>query len=145
MIAIDTNLLIYAHRSATAEHRAARKAIEAALNTAGGCGITLPSIAEFYSVVTHPAASGRPSSARAAADFLASLRESGVEELAPGPAFAVKLVQMAADLGVVGARIFDLQIGLCALDGGATELWTHDGSFVKIPGLSVHDPIAGKP
>ncbi|NBX30362.1 PIN domain-containing protein [bacterium] len=145
MIAIDTNLLVYAHRSATAEHRAARKAIEAALNTAGGCGITLPSIAEFYSVVTHPAASGRPSSAGAAADFLASLREAGVEELAPGSAFAVRLVRMAADLGVNGARIFDLQIGLCALDGGATELWSHDGGFVKIPGLSLRDPLKAAP
>jgi predicted nucleic acid-binding protein len=143
MIAIDTNLLIYAHRSATSEHRAARQAIEAALNQRGGCGITLPSIAEFYSVVTHPAATGRPSSAKSAAGFLASLREAGVEELAPGAAFSTRLVQLAADLGVVGARIFDLQIGLCALDGGATELWTHDAGFVKIPGLSIRDPLEG--
>jgi hypothetical protein len=48
---------------------------------------------------------------------------------------------MAANLGVTGARVFDLQIGLCALDGGATSVWTHDGGFVKIPGLSVHDPL----
>jgi toxin-antitoxin system PIN domain toxin len=141
MIAIDTNLLIYAHRAATAEHRRARQAIEAALNAPGGCGITMPSIAEFFSVVTHPAASGKPSSPRAAADFLASLREAGVEELVPGPGFASRLVQVAADLGVAGARIFDLQIGICALDGGAIELWTHDGNFVKIPGLVIRDPL----
>ena len=85
----------------------------------------------------------RPSSAKAAAGFLASLREAGVEELAPGAAFSTRLVQLAADLGVVGARIFDLQIGLCALDGGATELWTHDAGFVKIPGLSIRDPLEG--
>ncbi len=48
---------------------------------------------------------------------------------------------MAADLGVTGVRVFDLQIGLCALDSGATELWTHDRGFVKIPGLAVHDPL----
>ena len=141
MIAIDTNLLIYAHCAATAEHRRARQAIEAALNAPGGCGITMPSVAEFFSVVTHPAASGKPSSPRAAADFLASLREAGVEELVPGPGFASRLVQLAADLGVAGARIFDLQIGICALDGGAIELWTHDGNFVKIPGLVIRDPL----
>jgi predicted nucleic acid-binding protein len=141
MIAIDTNLLIYAHRAATAEHRRARQAIEAALNAPGGCGITMPSIAEFSSVVTHPAASGKPSSPRAAADFLASLREAGVEELVPGPGFASRLVQLAADLGVAGARIFGLSIGICSLDGGAIELWTHDGIFVKIPGLVICDPL----
>ncbi len=142
MIAIDTNLLIYAHRSATAEHRRARQAIEATLNEPVGCGITMPSIAEFFSVVTHPVASGKPSSPRAAADFLASLREAGVENLVPGPGFAARLGHLAADLGVAGARIFDLQIGLCALDGGAIELWTHDQNFVKIPGLVIRDPLA---
>ncbi|MFM8634438.1 MAG: hypothetical protein ACKOEX_06470 [Planctomycetia bacterium] len=24
---------------------------------------------------------------------------------------------------------------------GATELWTHDGGFVKIPGLLIRDPL----
>lgn len=144
MIALDANLLIYAHRSATPEHRASRNAIEKALNSPGGCGITIPSVAEFFSIVTHLTASGRPSPPEAAADFMASLGRAGVEELTPGPAFATRLVQMAADLGVTGARIFDLQIGLCALDGGATELWTHDGGFVKIPGLVLRDPLGGR-
>jgi predicted nucleic acid-binding protein len=141
MIAIDTNLLIYAHRSGTREHRSARSAIEAACGSAGGCAITLPSIAEFFSVVTHPAASGRPSSPGDAAAFLAALEEAGAIVLGPGPAFSTRLLQTAADLAVSGPRIFDLQIGLCALDGGATELWTHDANFVKIPGLFIRDPL----
>jgi predicted nucleic acid-binding protein len=141
MIAIDTNLLIYAHRSGTREHRSARSAIEAACGSAGGCAITLPSIAEFFSVVTHPAASGRPSSPGDAAAFLAALEEAGAIVLGPGPAFSTRLLQTAADLAVSGPRIFDLQIGLCALDGGATELWTHDANFVKIPGLVIRDPL----
>lgn len=145
MIAIDTNLLIYAHRAGTAEHAAARRAIEAALNARGGCGVALPSVAEFFSIVTHPAASGGPSPPGVAVEFLESLRQSGVEDFTPGPGFAVRLARMAADLAVTGARIFDLQIGLCALDGGATCVWTHDGGFVKIPGLMVHDPLVERP
>ena len=141
MIAIDTNLLIYAHRSGTSEHRSARSAIEAACGSAGGFAITLPSIAEFFSVVTHPAVSGRQSSPEDAAAFLAALEEAGAVVLGPGPAFSTRLVQTAADLAVKGPRIFDLQIGLCALDGGATELWTHDAHFVKIPGLVIRDPL----
>lgn len=144
MIAIDTNLLIYAHRSATPEHRAAKAAIEAALNSTGGCGIPLPSVAEFFSIVTHPTASGRPSPPRIAADFLAAMRQCGVEVLDPGPAFGERLLQLAADLGVSGVRIFDLQIGLCALDGGAAELWTHDGGFAKLPGLVIRDPLLSR-
>jgi uncharacterized protein len=141
MIAIDTNLLIYAHRAATPEHHGAHRAIEAALNAPSGCGITLPSVAEFFSIVTHPAASGRPSSPEAAVEFLEELRACGVEDLSPGPGFAPRLARMAADLGVTGPRIFDLQIGLCGLDGGATSVWTHDRGFTKIPGLVIHDPL----
>ncbi|MFM7141122.1 MAG: PIN domain-containing protein [Alphaproteobacteria bacterium] len=143
MIALDTNLLIYSHRSGTREHRAARAAIEAALNASGGCGIALPSVAEFFGIVTHPTATGKPSSPEVAADFLASLQEAGIRILTPGISFASRLGRLAADLGVVGARIFDLQIGLCAIEGGATELWTHDRSFVKIPGLALRDPFEG--
>lgn len=141
MIAIDTNLLIYAHRSVTPEHRAAKAAIERGLNTAGGCGITLPGIAEFLSTVTHRTTNGRPSSPKVASEFLASLREAGVEVLAPGPSFGERLAQLAVDLGVSGVRVFDLQIGLCALDGGAAELWSHDRNFVRIPGLMTRDPL----
>ena len=141
MIAIDTNLLIYAHRSGTEEHLAARAAIEAACSTRGGFGITLPSVSEFFSIVTHPAASGRASSPDEAAAFLRALEQGGMTVLCPGPAFAARLLQTAVDLGVSGHRVFDLQIGLCALDGGATELWTHDRRFVKLPGLIIRDPL----
>jgi len=141
MIAIDTNLLIYAHRSGTKEHQAARAAIEKAASMRGGFAITLPSVTEFFSIVTHPSASGRPSSPEEAAGFLRALEQGGMTVLGPGPAFSRRLVQTAADLAVTGPRIFDLQIGLCALDGGATELWTHDAHFVKIPGLVIRDPL----
>jgi predicted nucleic acid-binding protein len=143
MIAIDTNLLVYAHRSGMPEHLAACSAIEAASESAGGCGIPLPSVAEFFSIVTHPASSGGPSPPQVAADFLAALREGGIEVLGPGASFAARLARTAADLSVSGGRIFDLQIGLCALDGGATELWSHDRNFVRIPGLVIRDPLPG--
>jgi predicted nucleic acid-binding protein len=45
-------------------------------------------------------------------------------------------------MGVVGPRVFDLQIAMTALDHGATEMWTHDAGFVRLPGLPVRDPLA---
>lgn len=142
MIALDTNLLIYAHRAATPEHGRAQSAIQRACNAADGCGVALPCVAEFFSVVTHPAASGRPSRPDEAAAFLRGLvQQGGLVVWAPGPGATERLLQTAIDLDVQGARIFDLQIALCALDGGATELWSHDASFVKVPGLRLHDPL----
>ena len=72
MIAVDTNLLVYAHRAGLPEHRAARQALTRARNEMRGWGLALPCIAEFWSVVTHPASAGGPSAARQAHGFLAA-------------------------------------------------------------------------
>jgi hypothetical protein len=140
MIAIDTNLLVYAHRARTPEHTRARKAIERAA-AAEGWGIAAASLAEFWAIATHPSSEGRPSTANQAGAFIRALVQAGAQIWLPGPGFGNRLMQLAADLDVVGTRVFDLQIALVAFDSGATEVWTHDVRFVKIPGLRVFDPL----
>lgn len=143
MIAIDTNLLIYAHRSGLREHRAAQRAIEAAANDPRGWGISLPSVSEFWSIVTHPGAQGGASRPSRSMAFMTSLIQTGGMLIwLPRPGFAARLMQLASDLPVTGVRILDLQIGLTALDNGASEIWSHDAAFVRIPGLAVIDPLA---
>ena len=145
MIAVDTNLLIYAHRAGLPEHRAARLALEQATRAEEGWGISHASLAEFWSIVTHPAAMGRPSTGAEAAAFLtALLRAGGAQLWLPGPGFGERLLQLANDLAVQGPRIFDLQIALTAVEHGAREIWTHDRRFLSIPGLRVRDPIDGR-
>lgn len=141
LIAIDTNLLIYAHRAAVPEHGAARRALERAARDAAGWGITLASVAEFWSVVTHPAAAGRASTPREAAAFVDALADAGAQLWQPGPGFANRLLHAATQGNVRGARIFDLHIALTAVEAGAREIWTHDGDFVSVPGLRVRDPL----
>lgn len=141
MIAIDTNLLVYAHRSRTPEHARARKAIDKAAASDAGWGIAVPSLAEFWAIATHPGSEGRPSTPMQAGAFIRALVHAGAQIWVPGPGFGDRVFQLAADIGVTGTRIFDLQIALTAFEGGATDLWTHDIQFVKIPGLRLHDPL----
>ena len=141
MIAIDTNLLVYAHRAAADVHRPARKAIEQAANTSMGWGIPLPCISEFWSVVTHPS-TPKPSTTREARGFIDALVSSGGAALwRPGKGFWPRFASLAQELGVVGSRIFDLQIAGIAIENGASELWSHDRRFVQIPGLKLIDPF----
>jgi toxin-antitoxin system PIN domain toxin len=140
MIAIDTNLLVYAHRAGSPEHRRTQQALERA--AAGRWGFATASIAEFYAVVTHPRCEGGPSPPRRAAAFVRALQAAGAETWNPDHDFSAQLLQLAEDLDVAGPRIFDLQIALTAFQAGATELWTHDADFVRIPGLRIVDPIA---
>jgi toxin-antitoxin system PIN domain toxin len=144
LIAVDTNLLVYAHRSAVQQHAAARASIERAARDPRGWGVPAPCLAEFWMVVTHPAASGRPSTPAEALAFIEALRESGrmqVMEVREG--MASRLIGLAERLHLRGPRIFDLQIGLCALEAGATELWSHDRGFIAPAGLRIVDPLAG--
>lgn len=141
MIALDSNLLIYAHRSGYAEHRAASRAVEKAAASRRGWAIPAPAAVEFYSVVTHPAGSGRPSEPAEAQAFLDSLLEAGAKLLYPGDGFAGRLLRVACELRIQGRRIFDLQIALTAFEGGASEIWTHDRNFVSLPGLVARDPL----
>jgi hypothetical protein len=141
MIAIDTNLLVYAHRARTPQHRRARTAIESAAAHPRGWGFAAVVLPEFWAVVTHPASEGRPSTPAEAAAFVRALTDAGAMVWLPGPGFGERLLQTAADLEVSGPRIFDLQIALSAFEGGATDLWTHDAAFVTVPGLRVSNPL----
>jgi toxin-antitoxin system PIN domain toxin len=141
MIALDTNLLVYAHRARTPQHRAARRVIERAAGNPHGWGIATPVLPEFWSVVTHPACEGGPSTSVQASRFIEALRQAGAATWLPGPGFGERLLQVAADRRITGPRIFDLQIAMIAFENGATELWSHDSAFLTVPGLRLLDPL----
>jgi len=142
LIAIDTNLLVYAHRRGVPEHQAAQAAIARAAADARGWGLALSSAVEFWHVVTHPRAVGGPAAPAVATAYIDALRRAGARLWAPGPSMWERLSRAAERHAVQGGRIFDLQIALTALDGGATEMWTHDADFVRVRGLRLRDPLA---
>jgi predicted nucleic acid-binding protein len=142
VIAIDTNLLIYAHRSGLAEHRAAKRALQKASEDPLGWGIPFPCVAEFWSVVTHAESAGGGSAPSKARDFLRALvLEAGAKVWTPSDGCWERVTSLAVDLGVRGPRIFDLQIALTAFDNGATEIWTHDRGFLTVAGMALRDPL----
>ena len=142
MIAIDTNLLLYAHREGAPEHDRARAAISKALDDPRGWGICVPTVLEFWSIVTNPKLPGGPSSAKVVTHFFHYLITEGHGNIwTPGAGFGQRLMRWATSLKVRGKRIFDLQIALIAFEHGAQEIWTHDKHFASIPGVKVSDPL----
>jgi uncharacterized protein len=142
VIAIDTNLLVYAHRSGVPEHRRSRRAIASAARSERGWGIALASVGEFWSIVTHPLVGRAARATERAAAFLRTLAaQADMLVWIPRPGFEARLVERACELDVRGTRVFDLQIALTALEYGVTEIWTHDAGFVRVPGILVRDPL----
>ncbi|TAN20652.1 MAG: PIN domain-containing protein [Acidobacteria bacterium] len=141
VIAIDTNLLVYAAGQTSPQHEAAQAAIEQARSHPEGWGVPFPVIAEFWSVITGRSAGARPATPAEAAWILADLGAAGAQLWFPTPGTESALRDLARKLDVRGARIFDLQIALIARENGARELWTHDAGFMPIPGLRLRDPL----
>jgi predicted nucleic acid-binding protein len=140
MIALDTNLLIYAHRRGVPQHAASRRAIADALGRAA-CGVAVQALAEFWAVVTHPSSEGGASKPAVARAFLTELTKAGVATWTPAQGFGPRLIAAAESRGITGPRVFDLQIGLTAAEAGATEIWTADHGFVSVPGVLVVHPF----
>ena len=141
MIALDTNLLIYAHVPGTKEHLPARAAIERAFGM-GSCGISLPSISEFWSVTTQPRPGKSSSTLEEAKSFIKALTEDGrLKVWHPTVGFHQRLIDLAHRQNIQGVKIFDLQIALLALENKAREVWTHDKNFIQLERLKVYDPI----
>lgn len=140
MIALDTNLLLYAHDPGAPENLRAQAALTTAAGT-GKWGIALGSVTEFWSVATRAGTADMEGRRRAATVFLRRLSESGAAFWRPGLDFAERLVRMATENDTVGTAVFDLQIALTALDNGAEQLWTHDRRFPAVPGLQIVDPL----
>lgn len=140
MIALDTNLLIYAHRKAVPQHVASRRAITEALSREA-CGVAVQAVAEFWAVVTHPSSGGGPSKPAVARDFVTELTKAGMAIWTPAQGFGSRLLAAAESRAVMGSRVFDLQIALTAAEAGATEIWTADRGFISVPGVLVVHPF----
>ena len=141
MIALDTNLLVYAHLLHTPEHHLAQQAIERAV-ALNRCGIAYPSLCEFWSVVTTVRPGKTASSLQQAKSFIELLIQDGPLKIwYPTIGFHQRLMEAAQRFEVHGVKIFDLQIALLVLENKATEIWSHDRNFMVLPGLRVHDPL----
>jgi len=136
MIALDTNILVYAHRAGSLQHKSAIDLIERALENPSGWGISSSCLSEFWGVVTHSSCSGGASTPREARMFIDQLVDDGGGQVwHPGAGFGMRLLQKAEEMRVSGPRIFDLQIALMAYENGARQLWSYDANFIRLPGL----------
>src|SRR6266481_2984047 len=76
VIAVDTNVLVYAHRRDSEFYQPAAEAIRQLAESPAQWAVPWPCLHEFYSIVTHPRIYGPPSSPAIAADQIAAWLES---------------------------------------------------------------------
>src|SRR5215510_1743736 len=76
MIAVDTNVLVYAHREDSEFHSIAFKKLEALAQGKSHWALPWPCLHEFFSIVTHPRIFDPPTPLKAALEQIDAWMES---------------------------------------------------------------------
>jgi toxin-antitoxin system PIN domain toxin len=142
MIALDTNLLVYAHREDSPWHEPAyRKVVELAEGRAPWA-IPWPCLHEFLAIVTHPRIYTPPSPLAAALDQVDAWLESPTLALLVEGSGYWEALRDALETGrVAGPRVHDARIAALCATHGVNELWTADRDFSRFPGLATRNPL----
>jgi len=143
LIAVDTNLLVYAHREDSPWHAEAYRRIEDLAEGRGPWAIPWPCIHEFVAIVTHPRIFAPPTPlARAVDQVDAWLESPGVVLLSEQPDFWVSLKALLLAGKVSGALVHDARVAAVCVLHGVSELWSADRDFSRFPALPVRNPLA---
>jgi hypothetical protein len=142
VIAVDTNLLVFAHRGNTPEHRAALTALQPVFEGDSPWALPWPCVHEFISVSTNPKIYKPASSLPEALGFLKSLFGSPqMHLLSESPGYFDKLCDLALAAKLSGPRIHDARIAALCVHHGVRELWTADRDFSFFPQIKTRNPL----
>lgn len=142
MIAVDTNVLVYAHRRDTPWHAAAAAALRELAEGASSWAIPWPCIHEFVAVVTHERIFAPPSTVAAAAAQVDAWLESPTLVLLGDTAGCWPVLRtLVENSRITGSRVHDARIAALCLHHGVRELLTADRDFTRFPRLRTRNPL----
>lgn len=139
MIAIDTNILVYAHREELPLHRNAMSRLVELAEGVEPWALPVFCIGEFLRVVTHPRLFNPPSTLRQAVQAIGNLLESpSVVILNPAENFWPILTEIAKIADAKGNILFDAQIVAVCREHGVREILSEDRDFSRFEGVTLH-------
>ena len=144
MIAVDTNILIYAHRHEHEWHEAASGCVRTLAEGRAAWAIPWPCVHEFCAVVTRANIFNPPSTAaQAIAQLEAWFESPSLHLIGESTDHLGTLKKMALGAKTQGAAIHDARIAAICIDHGVAALWTADRDFSRFPSLKIRNPLAG--
>lgn len=143
MRAVDTNILVYAHRREGAEHERASELLEELAEGEEAWAIPWPCIYEFFSVVTNARIwKERASTPSQAWEQIAAWTSSPtVRLLSETDEFVGVLEALLKRARVRGPVVHDARVAALCLAHGVEVLLTRDRDFSLFPELVLEDPL----
>ncbi|HMS62696.1 MAG TPA: type II toxin-antitoxin system VapC family toxin [Solirubrobacteraceae bacterium] len=141
MIAVDTNVLLYATDTGSAVSDPAHAAVRRLVETGGVWGIPWPVAGEFVAQLTGPRVRLPPEQALGPLDWW--LTEGGAHLLGETPQTYERFRALVVAGGARGVRVHDARIAAICLANGVAEFWTADRDYLRFPDLRVRNPLVG--
>jgi len=138
VIAVDTNVLVYAHRREFSQHERARGLLAELADGDALWAIPVFCLGEFLRVVTHPSILKPPTrSADAVQAIEALLHSASLRVLVPGERYPRLLLDLVTTSRVSGNLVFDAQIAASCLEHGVRTLVSNDRDFSRFPEIQL--------
>jgi uncharacterized protein len=143
VIAVDTNILVYAHREDSPFYVAAAQQVAALAEGRAPWAIPWPCLHEFLAIVTHPRIYDPPTPLPAALNQVDLWFEAPtLVLLAESEQYWTELRSLVTNGRITGARIHDARIAALCVLHGVSELWSADRDFSRFVSLAVINPLA---
>ena len=142
MVAIDTNILVKAHRIDADHHESAKHCIKSIAEESAPWFLCFHTLVEFYGIVTHPKLWETPSSPEQACGQINAWHESpSLTILGDQPEQLPDLLALLSISGVRGPMVHDARVASCCIAYGIHEFWTVDRDFSRFPALRTKNPL----
>ncbi len=142
MIALDTNVLVFAHREDSPFHAPAGRCVATLAEGREPWAIPWPCLHEFYAIVTHARIYDPPTPVGRALDQVEAWLESPTLVLLhESPAHWPRLKGLLKAARVAGPLVHDARVAALCLQHGVRELWTADRDFSRFPDLRTVNPL----
>lgn len=144
MIAVDTNVLVYAHRREAREHDAAASLLRGLAEGSRAWAIPWPCVYEFFSIVTNHRIwkDEASTSARAWSQLAGWYRSPSLRLLGEVDGFFELLESFATRPRVSGPLVHDARVAALCVAHGVEQLLSRDRDFALFPELTVRNPFA---
>ena len=132
MIAVDTNILVHAHREESRLHKIAKERLTVLADGREPWALPVFCIGEFLRIISHPRVFDPPYTAKEAIDALRCvLLSPSLTVLLPGDAYIELLENALRTAQATGNLVFDAQIAALCQEHGVSRLLTEDRDFAR--------------
>ena len=140
MVLPDVNVLVFAHREESAQHRACYGWLEQTLKADHGFALSELVLSSVVRIITHPRIFTPPTPLDRALAFTSGLLAADQAMLvAPGPRHWELFAGLCRAADARGNLVTDAYLAALAIESGC-ELITTDGDFARFAGLKWRRP-----